>query len=476
MIPIYNDEIKLGLSDLIKSSGKIIYSSLIQPCELPKNFDLSRLDLNKSIASATIEDLYPIKDILVSTGMNLNDDVFDPIEVWKARKTPENKPFNEGHDSSRVRGHIIQSVAVSADFASAIDENTAIEDLPLHFHLLNHSVLYKFLKTDLEEHMAKIIAEIQEDKWFVSQECLFKDFDYALANEEGVQKIISRNKETAFLSKYLRAFNGSGEYQGQRIGRLARNITFCGKGLVAKPANPKSIIFSEIKPIKNNLVYFTVMTAQNKEEKRIMTDNVDITKLVKELADSKEAQSKLAAELAKVQSDKQSLADQIKNADLQSYKDKIAAFEKAVSEKDEQLKKVTEQLTQSAQVQVDLNKKVETLTAELTSAKVELDKIAAEKKNAERAEKLVSLNKVKDKAAAQTIVSSLTVLNDEAFEKFVAGLAETKVDNANPLADAEPQGNKAPNVPNEPENSVASLKAEALGLLLANIKNIKEKK
>ena len=29
------------------------------------------------------------------------------------------------------------------------------------------------------------------------------------------------------------------------IGRLLRNITFCGKGYVKKPANPDSIIFSE---------------------------------------------------------------------------------------------------------------------------------------------------------------------------------------------------------------------------------------
>lgn len=480
MIPIYQEEIKLGLDKLIKSSGRIIYNSLIKEAQSNlafKHIDLNKISLDKSISSENIiTDLYPLQDILVSTGMNLNDDVFDSIELWKAKSTPEDKPLNEEHDSTKVRGHIIKSVAVNFDSMEVIDDNTPIDNLPLNFHLLNHSVLYKFLKTDLEKHMAKMISEIQESLWYMSQECLFTDFDYALANSDGVQKIVSRNHDTAFLTKCLRAFGGSGEYQGQRIGRLPRNIIFCGKGLVKKPANPNSIIFSEIKPIKNNLVYSTIMATQNKEEKRIMTDQVDINKLVSDLATSKEAYNKVVSDLAKVNAEKQQLADQIKNADLQSYKDKITSLEKVVAEKEDSLKKVTEQLTESAKAQVELNKKVDNLNTELNTAKSSLNQYESQKKNVDRANKLVSEKKVKDTKAAENIVANLTVLDDQAFDKFVANLPNVVSETVNndPISNAVPQNNVALNVANANENSIVKVEEEALGLLLANIK--KEKK
>ena len=39
-----------------------------------------------------------------------------------------------------------------------------------------------------QERMKKIIAEIEEGKWYVSMECLFAGFDYALIGEEGSAK------------------------------------------------------------------------------------------------------------------------------------------------------------------------------------------------------------------------------------------------------------------------------------------------
>ena len=89
--------------------------------------------------------------------------------------------------------------------------------------------------------MKNIIAEIEEGKWFVSMECLFPAFDYALQTSEGETKIIERNEASAFLTKHLRAYGGEGTYENYRIGRLLRNLAFSGKGLVSKPANPRSI-------------------------------------------------------------------------------------------------------------------------------------------------------------------------------------------------------------------------------------------
>ena len=45
-------------------------------------------------------------------------------------------------------------------------------------------------------------------------ECFFKGFDYGLLNSEtGEYKVLARNEETAFLTKYLRAYGGDGKHQ-----------------------------------------------------------------------------------------------------------------------------------------------------------------------------------------------------------------------------------------------------------------------
>ena len=77
-------------------------------------------------------------------------------------------------------------------------------------------------------------------------ECFFKGFDYGLFNSEtGEYKVLARNEETAFLTKYLRAYGGDGKHQNYKLGRVLRNITFSGKGFVDKPANPDSVIFTK---------------------------------------------------------------------------------------------------------------------------------------------------------------------------------------------------------------------------------------
>ena len=75
-------------------------------------------------------------------------------------------------------------------------------------------------------------------------ECLFAGFDYALVDPDGNHKVLSRDEQSAFLTKHLRAYGGTGKYEGYTIGRALRNISFSGKGLVAKPANPRSIIIN----------------------------------------------------------------------------------------------------------------------------------------------------------------------------------------------------------------------------------------
>lgn len=191
------------------------------------------------------QDLYYIQSILVTSNWNKNDDVFDKAEVWNARHTPSHKPTNLEHDEHEIVGHITANWAIDQDNRS-IDDGSSVNDLPDVFHIVNGSVIYKAWQDEkLVARTNDLIADIEANKKFVSMECLFAGFDYAMITPEGEYKIIERNEDTAFLTKYLRAYRGTGVYEGAKLGRVLRNIIFSGKGFVDKPANPNSIIFNK---------------------------------------------------------------------------------------------------------------------------------------------------------------------------------------------------------------------------------------
>ena len=175
---------------------------------------------------------------LVSTGWNKNDDVFQTKATWDARNTPEDKQFNLMHNENDIIGHITGSYVVDKD-GNVVEDDTQPDD----FDIITEAVLYNsWTDPENRQRMNQIIAEIEEGKWFVSMECLFAGFDYALLDDNGGAKLLERNEGSAFLTKHLRAYGGNGEYEGYKLGRSLRDISFSGKGLVSKPANPRSVI------------------------------------------------------------------------------------------------------------------------------------------------------------------------------------------------------------------------------------------
>ena len=97
---IYQSEIQDGLADTLKNNS-IACCAIAEksdPMPIPELDAATQKQLEK-LGIATAEnkdqiDLYYLKSILVSTGWNKNDDVFDPSELWSAKDTPEDKPFN----------------------------------------------------------------------------------------------------------------------------------------------------------------------------------------------------------------------------------------------------------------------------------------------------------------------------------------------------------------------------------------------
>ena len=126
---IYAQEIADGLEEVIQSASSIAYTSEILE-HVPSDVEITDAqskidkDIIKSLAQNNDQiDLFYLSAVLVTTGWNKNDDVFAPEELWKARRTPEDKQFNFMHNEKDIIGHITGNYAVGLD-GSGVDDDT----------------------------------------------------------------------------------------------------------------------------------------------------------------------------------------------------------------------------------------------------------------------------------------------------------------------------------------------------------------
>lgn len=411
---VFQQELQDGLGEQLQNRV-IAYTSraeLCDPFEIPGKA-LARLQKSSWATAKDNFDLHYLKTILVSTVWNKNDDVFDAYETWLARATPEDKMFNYEHDSSDIIGHITSCWCIDDEGNVLADETTA-DDLPNKYHIATGAVLYKiWSKEDLQDRMDQILAEIPENKWFVSMECLFRGFDYALKGSNH-QRIIARNEETAFLTKHLRAYGGSGYYNGERIGRVLRNITFSGKGLVRRPANEESIIFAGeqffTKNIFQNFSSVGYSSANSNKgiemnEAELKQQNAELTRknaeLEKALRDNDV--QKVQAKVDEVSAQKQAV-----EAELTKANEQLKTLQDELKAKADELKLVHEKLTESDKLREQIE--------------VQLAEIRNEQKRQERIQAAVEKLSL-SKEDAQKLVDGMNV-DDAAFEAHIEVLAK----------------------------------------------------
>lgn len=316
---IYEKELQDGISTL--------HDKIVAECKIVDPIDSCNIDqehLKQTIAryapsNPDQPDLHYLNCVLASVGWNKNDDVFDLGEFWAARRSPEDKPFNYMHNELDIIGHMTSTIAVD-ESGNKISLDSELSTLPKKIDLVTSAVIYKYW-SDLEqlERVKELIEEIESGEWAVSMECLFKSFDYAVINPKGEEKVVARNEQSAFLTKHLRAYGGSGEYQGHKIGRLLRNICFSAIGLVKRPANPRSLI------LNNNNSLGEVLEMPDSLNKTAASEDLEVkvTSLETELATAN--QKLVDAETAKatavqaletsLEATKQSLATVTKERD-----------------------------------------------------------------------------------------------------------------------------------------------------------------
>lgn len=430
-IPVYKAEADAGLTEVINAEENQIIACMC-PVLADNSVNADVHDVLKVKDLAVLEtalainreqfDLHYLYTILASTGWNDNDDVFDRYETWAARSTAEDKPFNLQHDPNRIIGHITGNCVVNTDY-ELVNSNLNVDALPDKFHILTSAVIYKHLRgkdAGLTKATSELIEEINKGEWFVSMECLFANFDYAVITADGDHKIVQRTQDTAYLSKHLRVYGGRGEYQGNRVGRLMRNTTFSGKGLVKVPGNPESIIFDN-----EDTSILKGLAAADIQPKTLTNDTGDIdtmpenTEQVLALQDSVRKGEQLAADLTQ----------RLKDMDEAQVTAKFEALATQVADRDTQIVELTAKLEKAEATSEESTQGLEKLTEakanidkQLGELQGKLDGIEAESLKTNRTSALV--DKGVDKADAESIVETFVSLSDEQFEKIVATQSE----------------------------------------------------
>lgn len=411
---IFDTEINDGLEQLLSATASIAYASVAEPSI--SNYIKNSQNI-KALAGIEDKDLYYTQSILVTTSWNKNDDIFDKAEVWTAKNTPIHKPTNLEHDEATIVGHITSNWPITED-GTIIDPSTELDKLPDIFHILTGSVIYVgYTDEDLKYRTSRLISEIENGTKYVSMECFFKGFDYGLINKEtGKYSILSRNNETAFLTKHLRSYGGIGEYQNHKIGRVLRDITFSGKGFVNKPANPNSVIFAQDK------LFF----GKSKTEKLAAQEKInDFSEegVISNQANLKETDMNLETEITELKT-KLEEAVQAKDAMTQEYLNKLG-----VSEEDKKKMKaefdasLEQEVASKAQLEAEMKTKCDELQTALDQAN---EVIAAYKtKEAEMMKKEKKMKRMAalvetgvDAELASSTVEKFENLDDEAFDSM----------------------------------------------------------
>lgn len=457
---IYRQELIDGLKDRILGSTSVAFATRL---ESNTNSSLNEL-IQKAFANKldSKQGLYPTKSILVSTVWNLNDDVFDKAEVWLAKSTPEDKPTNLDHDEKKIVGHITGNWPITED-GKPIPADTTVDELPDIYHIVNSAVIYTLWQDkDLADRTKALIDEIENDKKYVSMECVFSGFDYAVVAPDGKHYVVARSSENAFLTKHLRAYGGDGTYQGCKLGRLLRNITFSGKGYVDKPANPDSIIlkaqdFSFSTAKQNNILFnndgvLIFSAASGMGDIETMSAEIELNKKIAEL------------EVALVKA----------NAEIKNSTDKVSDVTKSLDKTgadlataNDNLKSTNDKLTAEVAKSAELTKALDETNKAKATVDKELSEIKAEASKAKRIAHLVENGVAKD--VAETKVLAFVTFSDEQFkvvaEALVAAAKAGKIEKPEGDIDEDKAGEVAAKAAKDAADKAA---AEAKAKLVLN--------
>jgi hypothetical protein len=278
--------------------------------------------------------------------------------------------------------------------------------LPDILHILSNDVIYTAWEdSDYQKQIATILDEIRAGDWMVSMECLFRGFDYAVKSPDGENRVIARDKDSSFLTKHLRAYGGTGVYEGYKIGRLFRNMSFSGKGLVRRGANPNSIILNSSATF--NYSHANLGYLSNISCKSIATEkHMDIETLKLQIAELNKA-------VADLTSERNSLKSKVDAFDAKASEEKYNAVAIERDSAKASVKQLEGELAATKELVKDSTAKAEKLQKDLDEKSKALDTLKAESVLKGRVDILVKAGL--DEKDAKAKAEKFAALSDEMF-------------------------------------------------------------
>lgn len=415
---IYEAEKEAGID--FGNSTASVTATQVKIGNVEKCFDgMSVADLVKDTSTVqTVEellgqeqpDLALVVAILVSTGWNLNDDIFTPDEVWKARSTSLHKPMNDNHDSEKILGHIVSS-RVLDKLGKELDSSDDATP-PDEFDIEVAGVLYKAFPA-LSERIDEIITKAKTGEMFVSMECWFPDFGYGFVDPETKEtRIVERTEATAFLTKHLRIYGGCGEYQGYKVGRVLKDMIFGAQGFCDVPANPDSVIKVAASKVADSQVF--VKAELNKLLEGGVRD-VD-EKQLKELEEIKASLESKTQEVAELQK-------AAKEFEAKDYDGQIVVLTEKVEKLTASVTEASEKVEVAEKAKAELQKQFDDVTQQAKKSEAELDGIRKTEMARDRLVKLSEVKKVEDEEAT---LAELREMTKETFEVVLKYAGEAK--------------------------------------------------
>jgi hypothetical protein len=191
-------------------------------------------------------DMLFFSGIFVSSGENLNKAFFLPSELVKSHTTIDNKALDIEHDETQIIGHIYSSAFVDRH-GNKLDI-TVLQDMKqdelekMDIDVMIAGIIYK-------SRFPELAKEVKENKWKLSMETYFQDYDVKIGD-----LILSQKEAEALglaadnvLGRVARILKKGKELAKGEIARVLRDLMFSGCGLVKNPANPRSVILETAK-------------------------------------------------------------------------------------------------------------------------------------------------------------------------------------------------------------------------------------
>lgn len=421
LVRIYQAEKDAGIGPQMDKAGNSLFvTAQVQVGDIESVAELVKstpvVQTVEELLGKAQPDLALIVAILVSTGWNLNDDIFTPEEVWKAKSSPLHKPMNDNHQADKILGHIVQTRAL--DKSGNEIEIADDESPPVEFDIEVAGVLYKAFP-ELSERIDEIITKAKAGEMFVSMEAWFPDFGYGLIDPvNGNINLIERTEATAFLTKHLRAYKGSGEYQGYKVGRVLKDIIFGAQGFVDIPANPESVIKVAANQVAASSVF---VTAKLSDLSRGGVEDVDAKEI-------KELQTELEEAQASIESRTKEVAELQKATEefeAKDYDGQITALNTKVDELTASVTKASEKMVVVEAEKVELQKQFDKVTERADKSEAELDGIRKTETARNRLSQLSKVKKIEDEEAT---IKELREMTEETFAVVLKYAGETKTE------------------------------------------------